>query len=378
MRKFVASFTFFISFIIFISSVLFLSACGHPNALKNQAYVFGTLVEVIITENNEQNAQQAMNLVLEEFDKLNDQFHAWNDTSELSLVNKFISKNSGDTNKKIAISKQLAEIILQSQQISQQNDYIFDAGIGKLIELWGFQQDDFENNKVPTKQQIQQFLDTKPSIKNIIISQDNNDKNNYYLTSNNAEVALDFGGYLKGLALDNAAKILQQNNIKNALINIGGNVYALGNKFGNAWKIGIRHPRESGPIALLELNDNEALGTSGDYQRFFEENNIRYSHLLNPKTGYPANQTQSLTILTNQQTLNSEINKNLSIGLLSDVYSKPLFIAGDNWISIAKKLNLKYVLRVNSNGEIEITEDFYKRIKFVDENKLKIKIIKLN
>lgn len=378
MRKFVASFTFFISFIIFISSVLFLSACGHPNASKNQAYVFGTLVEVIITENNEQNAQQAMNLVLEEFDKLNDQFHAWNGTSELSLVNKFISKNSGDTNKKIAISKQLAEIILQSQQISQQNDYIFDAGIGKLIELWGFQQDDFENNKVPTKQQIQQFLDTKPSIKNIIISQDNNDKNNYYLTSNNAEVALDFGGYLKGLALDNAAKILQQNNIKNALINIGGNVYALGNKFGNAWKIGIRHPRESGPIALLELNDNEALGTSGDYQRFFEENNIRYSHLLNPKTGYPANQTQSLTILTNQQTLNSEINKNLSIGLLSDVYSKPLFIAGDNWISIAKKLNLKYVLRVNSNGEIEITEDFYKRIKFVDENKLKIKIIKLN
>ena len=89
MRKFVASFTFFISFIIFISSVLFLSACGHPNALKNQAYVFGTLVEVIITENNEQNAQQAMNLVLEEFDKLNDQFHAWNGTSELSLVNKF-------------------------------------------------------------------------------------------------------------------------------------------------------------------------------------------------------------------------------------------------------------------------------------------------
>ena len=378
MRKFVASFTFFISFIIFISSVLFLSACGHPNALKKQAYVFGTWVEVIITENNEQNAQQAMNLVLEEFDKLNDQFHAWNGTSELSLVNKFISKNSGDTNKKIAISKQLAEIILQSQQISQQNDSIFDAGIGKLIELWGFQQDDFENNKVPTKQQIQQFLDTKPSIKNIIISQDNNDKNNYYLTSNNAEVALDFGGYLKGLALDNAAKILQQNNIKNALINIGGNVYALGNKFGNAWKIGIRHPRESGPIALLELNDNEALGTSGDYQRFFEENNIRYSHLLNPKTGYPANQTQSLTILTNQQTLNSEINKNLSIGLLSDVYSKPLFIAGDNWISIAQKLNLKYVLRVNSNGEIEITEDFYKRIKFVDENKLKIKIIKLN
>ena len=64
--------------------------------------------------------------------------------------------------------------------------------------------------------------------------------------------------------------------------------------------------------------------------------------------------------------------------MLSDVYSKPLFIAGDNWISIAKKLNLKYVLRVNSNGEIEITEDFYKRIKFVDENKLKIKIIKLN
>lgn len=363
---------------IFACNLFVICGCGHPDVIKNQAYVFGTLVEIIITENNEQNAQDTMNLVLEEFDRLNDKFHAWNGISELSLVNKFIQQNSTDTNKKIEISKELAEIILQSQKISQQNDYIFDAGIGKLVELWGFQQDDFENNKVPEQNFIQQFLNSKASIKNIIISQDNNDKNKYYLTSNNSEVALDFGGYLKGLALDNAAKILQQNNINNALINIGGNVYALGNKFGNAWKIGVRHPRQAGPIALLELNDNEALGTSGDYQRFFEQNGERFSHLLNPKTGYPANQTQSLTILTNQQTLNSEINKNLSIGLLSDVYSKPLFIAGNNWQVIAKKLNLKYVLRVDKNGVIEITEDFYKRIKFVEEDKLKIKIIKLD
>lgn len=361
-----------------VISIFLLSACGHPEVTKNQAYVFGTLVEVIITENDEQNAQDAMNLVLAEFDRLNNKFHAWDGTSEVSLVNKFIQQNSSDANAKIEISAELAKIILQSQQISKHNDYIFDAGIGKLIEIWGFQQDDFENNKVPSKEIIQQFINKNPSIKNIKIIQDRNDKNKYYLTSNNAEVSLDFGGYLKGLALDNAVKILQQNNIKNALINIGGNVYALGNKFGNTWKIGVRHPRESGPIALLELNDNEALGTSGDYQRFFEENNIRYSHLLNPKTGYPANQTQSLTILTNQQTLNNEINKNFAIGLLSDVYSKPLFIAGDNWISIAKKLNLKYVLRIDINGNIEITEDFYKRINFVDEDKLKIKIIKLN
>jgi hypothetical protein len=72
------------------------------------------------------------------------------------------------------------------------------------------------------------------------------------------------------------------------LINIGGNIMALGSKGGQAWKVGIQHPRRAGALAMLELHDGEAIGTSGDYQRYFELDGKRYCHLIDPRTGWPA------------------------------------------------------------------------------------------
>jgi thiamine biosynthesis lipoprotein len=75
--------------------------------------------------------------------------------------------------------------------------------------------------------------------------------------------------------------------VHDALINIGGNVMALGSKNGQRWRVGIQHPRQPGPLATVELDDSEAIGTSGDYQRYFEVDGKRYSHLLDPRSGRP-------------------------------------------------------------------------------------------
>ncbi len=121
------------------------------------------------------------------------------------------------------------------------------------------------------------------------------------VTAKNPAVALDFGGYLKGVALDRAAAIFKARGIGNALINIGGNVLALGKKGDQPWRVGIRHPRPEqaggAPLATLELRDGEAIGTSGDYQRFFELDGRRYCHLIDPRSGAPATGTQALTVL---------------------------------------------------------------------------------
>jgi thiamine biosynthesis lipoprotein len=109
---------------------------------------------------------------------------------------------------------------------------------------------------------------------------------------------------------------LRRQGINNALINIGGNVIALGNKAGRKWKVGIQHPRQAGPLATVELADGEAIGTSGDYQRYFEIDGKRYPHLLDPRIGYPANHTQSVTIL---------IPAGNRAGTLSDASSKPIY-----------------------------------------------------
>ncbi|MDR1848780.1 MAG: FAD:protein FMN transferase, partial [Zoogloeaceae bacterium] len=179
------------------------------------------------------------------------------------------------------------------------------------------------------------------------------------LVSENKEVMLDFGGYLKGVALDRAANILREAGIQNALINIGGNVMALGEKNGQPWKIGIQHPRKPEPLAILDLYDGEAIGTSGDYQRYFELEGRRYSHLLDPATGEPVMHTQAVTILISPQ---EEPGRT---GTRSDVLSKPLFIAGaDGWREAAHALGITHVLRINAKGEIEVTKGFMPRLTF--------------
>jgi thiamine biosynthesis lipoprotein len=174
--------------------------------------------------------------------------------------------------------------------------------------------------------------------------------------SSRREVALDFGGYLKGVALDRAAEAMRDAGIANALINIGGNVMALGSKYGEPWLVGIQHPRQPGTLATLQLWDGEALGTSGDYQRFFELDGKRYCHLLDPRTAMPVQHTQAVTVLIAPQA---------QAGMHSDAASKPLFIAGaGDWRRQARQLGVEAALRVDADGRIQVTRALLARLKF--------------
>ncbi len=328
----------------------FLFSCGRQAVLEKESFAFGTRIEVVVAETDRKKAEEAISLVLKEFERLHRTYHAWQ-PSDLTKVNNAIQNNQN-----ITVSPELADLIQNAKDLSQQTHFLFDPGIGHLIALWGFQNEAFQA-QIPEKEKIDVFLKSKPSIQQIEINKNE-------ITSNNQMVSLDLGGYLKGWALDRVKNILKEKNIHNALINIGGNILVLGNKFGRAWRVGIQHPRMPAPLAVLDLNDGEAIGTSGDYQRYFEVDGKRYSHLIHPQTGFPADETQAVTVLFSKQN---------HAGLYSDVYSKPIFIAGNNWQSTARNLNLKMVLRVNQNGEIEITRDLYQRVEFLmDSEKIKI------
>ncbi|HYR05311.1 MAG TPA: FAD:protein FMN transferase, partial [Gallionella sp.] len=175
--------------------------------------------------------------------------------------------------------------------------------------------------------------------------------------SRNNAVQLDLGGYAKGYALDRAAELLRKQGIRNALINIGGNVLALGQHGKRPWRVGIQHPRKPGALATLELHDGEAIGTSGDYQRYFMLGNIRYCHLIDPRNGHPVQGVQAATILTHGP----------RAGVLSDAASKPLFIAGtDGWRAAAAQMNLAEAMLVDAQGNIHLTAGLQKRLEFID------------
>jgi thiamine biosynthesis lipoprotein len=310
---------------------------------EQQAYVFGTRVEVLVVSEDPEQGRKAIAAVLREFDRLHRAYHAWQD-SELTILNSAIFSGRPQQ-----VSPELAEFVQEAQALSKQGDYLFDPGIGQLIKLWGFQADEFKA-ELPAQADIQAWLRSKPSIADIRID-------GQTITSRNRNVALDFGGYLKGVALDRAAAILRAQGINNALINIGGNIMALGSKEGKKWRVGIQHPRQSGPLATVTLNDGEAIGTSGDYQRFFEVDGKRYAHLLDPRTGYPADHTQAVTVL---------IPAGPKAGTLSDAASKPIFIAGpDGWREMAKKMEIGLVMRVDRSNRIFVTEGLRQRLAFI-------------
>lgn len=326
--------------LLLLLGFILLPACDRPNMQHQEAYVFGTRVEVLVADTDAQKGRAAVATVLREFDRMHTSYHAWK-PSELYTLNQALHSGKPHT-----VSPELAAFILDAQALAKKGDYLFDPGIGQLIGLWGFQSDEFQS-KQPDPKALATWLRHRPSIADIEI-------NHNVVSSRNAMVSLDFGGYLKGVALDRAAEILKREGIHNALINIGGNVMALGSKHGKKWKVGLQHPRQPGPLAAIELNDGEAIGTSGDYQRFFELDGKRYPHLLDPRTGWPATHTQAVTVLS---------PGGERAGTLSDALSKPIFIAGaDRWREMARQLGAGLVLRVDTNGKIQVTEQLRQRL----------------
>ena len=322
--------------------VWLLAACGKAPLHHQESFVFGTRVEILVAGLDEARARPAAAAVLREFDRLHRTYHAWQ-PSELSDLNAAIAAG-----KTLTVTPEMSGILTDAQRLSALGNGLFDPAIGHLIHLWGFQSDEFKP-VLPDPAAIAAWRKTRPSIADLQIDGER-------IGSRNRQVALDLGGYLKGFALDRAAAILREHGANNALINIGGNVMALGTKNGEAWRVGIQHPRQPGPLATLKLNDGEAIGTSGDYQRFFELNGKRYCHLLDPRSGMPITHTQALTVL---------ISARPAAGTLSDAGSKPLLISGADWPALTGKFGIDQVLRVDADGRIQVSEKLQQRLEFV-------------
>ena len=320
--------------------LLGLAACGRVPLYQQESFVFGTRVEILIAGLTEDQARPAAGAVLREFDRLHRTYHAWQ-ASELTELNTALA--AGQSRQ---VSPELADLIGEARRLSQLGEGLFDPGIGGLIRLWGFQADDFKP-ALPDPAALSAWRAAAPGIADLRLD-------GLRVASRTRQVALDFGGYLKGYALDRAAAILHEQGVANALINIGGNVMALGTKNGEQWRVGIQHPRQPGPIAVLILRDGEAIGTSGDYQRYFELDGRRYCHLLDPRSGAPVDHTQSLTVL---------VTPRPAAGVLSDVASKPLFIAHERWPALAGKLAIDHVLRIDAAGHVQATPAFMARLK---------------
>ena len=320
-----------------------LAGCGGQ-VHRQQSYVFGTLVEVTVYGEPEDKAKGVTDQVLRDFDAMHRAFHAWQ-PGDLERLNGILSQTRHGIPSQAEVSPELATMLKDAARLAELGEDLFNPAIGNLVRLWGFHSDTFEP-RLPDTKAIENLVKAHPRLADLAIS-------GTYVTSTNPAVRLDLGGYAKGYALDKAAAYLKSQGVKNALINIGGNILALGAKGRAPWRVGIQHPRKAGALATLELKDGEAIGTSGDYQRYFETEGKRFCHLIDPRTGWPADRTQAVTVIARGE----------HAGTLSDVASKPLFIAGpEAWPRLAGRLGIGEVLFVAADGAVSATRTMAGRL----------------
>jgi thiamine biosynthesis lipoprotein len=321
--------------------------CAASPAAEYRAssYVFSTLAQITMLGDDPTALQRAAAGVFREFDRMHRDLHAWQ-PGELMALNEAIARGEKD----IATTAEIAALIANARRFSERSGDLFNPAIGKLVALWSFQRDR-PGGPVPEPSEIARLARARPRMEDLTVLGNR-------VTSSNPEVRIDFGGYAKGYALDRAADILRDAGIRNALVNVGGNILALGRRGDTPWRVGLEDPRgpagEAHLLGTIELADGEAIGTSGDYRRYYVVDGKRYAHIIDPRSGYPATGVRSVTVV---------VSPRPGAGALSDAASKPLFIAGaSGWREAAEKLGITQALLVDDEGRLHVTPELAQRL----------------
>ncbi len=325
-----------------------ISGCDDKQVeTKSTLNVFGTLVEITIRDTGEEAAQKAVSELSADFKRMHKDWHAWK-PGELDKLNKAISEN-----RSTQVSSFLLPLLHQAKDMYEQSGGLFNPAIGKLVSEWGFHSDELPIGKIPDKTLIKNLVSKKPTMNDLVIE-------GSLVSSMNNTVQLDFGGFAKGAALDMAVARLKSMGIKNAILNAGGDLNVLGGHGDRRWRAGIRHPRDWGIIASVDLDPDEGLYTSGNYERYREHEGIRYSHIIDPRNGMPVDHIVSASV----------IHPN---GAWADAAATALSVAGtSDWVRIARSMKITYALLVDKDGTIYLTPEMKARVKFNDERPSKI------
>jgi thiamine biosynthesis lipoprotein len=242
--------------------------------------IMGTAVRVELWHDDATVARAAMSAVMDEMHRIDASMSPYKPDSELSRINREAAQ------KPVPISQEMFNLIARSIEFSKLSGGAFDITFSSVGYLY-----DYREHVKPTDEQIAKAL---PGINYRHLQLDPKARTIQYARPG---VRIDLGGIAKGYAADNCIAILKGRGITNAIVTAGGDSRLLGDRRGRPWNVGIRDPRKRGEVvAVLPLAD-VAISTSGDYERFFEDDGVRYHHIINPKTGKSATGVRSVTII---------------------------------------------------------------------------------
>lgn len=279
-------------FVLLIAGILYLLRRQEPYAAMN-GQTMGTYYNIKVRADNDDKLLHKS--IKDELQKINEQMSVFDANSEISRINK------AEANTWIDLSPEMSLVLKSAYQNYRKSGGTFDPTIGKLIDLWGFGASGMQ--KYPDETEIKDVL-ADSGFDKIVFSEDFR-----RLKKKNANVILNLSAIAKGYGVDRIAALLKEKGYRNFVVEIGGEVYAAGQKSAEAkgWKVGIIRPvgnyTENAHIALLR---DMAVATSGDYRNFIYIDDKKFSHTISPQTGYPVQSRLISATVFNQSCMEAD------------------------------------------------------------------------
>ncbi|MCP4353715.1 MAG: FAD:protein FMN transferase [Desulfobacterales bacterium] len=306
--------------LVAVFSVVFgTGACDSDKlVLKKDTRLMMDTFVTISAEGPEKIISRAIELAFDRMQEIDTKFNIHNPKSPVFAFN-----NRGTP----ITDPEILDVIRAALEVSRKSDGAFDITISPLIELWGFYGD---SPHVPQDSEIKECLG-RIGYNNLVIK-------NGILEKQIDNMRIDLGGIAKGYNIREGARVLKENGVTSALIDAGGDVYAIGRKSDRLWKVGLRNPRGKELMGYVEIEDRAVMG-SGDYERFFMNSGKRYHHIFDSKTGYPASGVTSINLFHPDP-------------MLADAWCTAIFVSGhEKGLELVEKMPDMEAVMITVSGD---------------------------
>ena len=257
---------------------------------KRSQVLMGTVVEITVAAQNEKSAEEAMTAAFKEIRRLEEIMSTYIPSSDISRVNAAAGLSP------VKVHRDLILVVKKALEFARVSGGAFNIALGPAIDLWNVT----ESDRVPSDQELE-AIRPLTDLRNIIV-----DEPTETLFLKEKGMRINLGGIGKGFAADYAYNVLLKQGVKSGIVAIAGDLRVFGKRpDGSAWNIGITHPRKKeGVLAQVQFLDRAdmAISTSGDYERFFMKNGVRYHHVLSPDTLHPSRGNQSVSVIAKDST----------------------------------------------------------------------------
>ncbi|MFC4527156.1 FAD:protein FMN transferase [Dyella halodurans] len=308
----------------------------RPQLIQSEFLVFGTRARLELLARNRDDAEAALQEIGRLFVYDHHTWHPW-EPSELTRLNEALAR--GESYRVPAV---VADLIRRAQQGYTQSDGLFNAAAGRLISAWGFHTSNYPvQTPAPAAAQVRTLLASHPGMDDVRITRDGS------ISATNPDVSLDLNGLSEGYAAAQVRQLLARHGIHDALVYIGGFVLALGHNDSQSWRVGVSAP--SGVLGSIDLDDNEALASSGDYQRH-RAGAVDLGHIVDTRTGWPQRASAATSVLSDDP-------------VFADIAATALMVAGPaGFQQLADHMHLSCALLLGHDGVLYITPGMLARL----------------